>query len=105
MMVNWKEALLSEGFIEVGEFRVELSLDNTFLGIDYLPRLIVYDSETRRWYVLRNPIPKGTTLKESWKNAAEVLERIVSGIEEPLLPDEDVSSRFARTVRKFLGNR
>lgn len=38
--LNWKEVrerLLSEGFLEVGGFWIELTLDNTFMEVEYLP--------------------------------------------------------------------
>jgi len=96
--MDWRETLLEEGYIEVGNFRIELTLDNTFLDIDYIPRVAIYSKETGRWYVLRNPIERGNTLSEGWKNAVAMLERICAG-EEPLLPDEDVARRFSAALR------
>ncbi len=91
--MDWKKRLLEDGFIEVGPFRVELTLDNTFLEMDYIPRVAVYDGETARWYVLRNPIPKGTTLDEGWRNAVDVLEEVCRQ-ENADLGDPEVSRRF-----------
>ncbi|WP_367884074.1 hypothetical protein [Thermococcus sp. JCM 11816] len=73
--MNWKKQLREEGCLEIPGFRIELTLDNTFLDLDYIPRIIVYDEKTSRWYVLRNPpYPKekrwkrtGTTQLKYWK--------------------------------------
>ena len=94
--MDWKKRLLEDGFIEVGPFRVELTLDNTFLEMDYIPRIAVYDGETARWYVLRNPIPKGETLDEGWKNAVDVLEEVCRQ-KNADLGDCEVSRRFIET--------
>ena len=103
MMVkrDWTRRLREEGYLELGEFRLELSLDNTFMDLDYIPRVIIYDERTERWHVLRNPIPKGKTLEEGWDNAVEVLKRIARGEEEPDLGETEVTERFARTLRKL----
>lgn len=82
--MNWKKQLREDGYLEIQGFRIELTLDNTFLDLDYIPRIIVYDEKTSRWYVLRNPIPKGKTLEENWDNAVEVLEMIVKGRSSPI---------------------
>ncbi|BAD86294.1 hypothetical protein, conserved [Thermococcus kodakarensis KOD1] len=100
--MNWKKQLREDGYLEIQGFRIELTLDNTFLDLDYIPRIIVYDEKTSRWYVLRNPIPKGKTLEENWDNAVEVLEMIVKGEIEPNLGDEDVSNRFLRVLKRNL---
>lgn len=94
--MDWKKRLLEDGFIEVGPFRVELTLDNTFLEMDYIPRIAVYDGETARWYVLRNPIPKGESLDEGWKNAVDVLEEVCRQ-KNADLGDPEVSRRFIET--------
>jgi len=91
--MDWKKALLEDGFIEVGPFRVELTLDQTFMELDYIPRIAVYDEVTGAWYVLRNPIPKGETLDESWKNAVEVLEDVCRR-KNADLGNPEVSRRF-----------
>lgn len=96
---SWKRKLREEGCLEIPGFRIELTLDNTFLDLDYIPRIIVYDEKTSRWYVLRNPIPKGKTLEENWDNAVEVLEMIVKGETKPNLGNEDVSNRFLRMLK------
>ncbi len=98
--MDWKKKLLEEGFLELGPFRVELSLDNTFLDLDYIPRVIVYDEVSGSWYVMRNPIPRGETLSEGWKNAVDVLERACR-LEEVDLGDREVSRRFIEVFRKF----
>ncbi|WP_297510729.1 hypothetical protein [Thermococcus sp.] len=96
--MKWKRKLRDEGYIEVDGFRIELSLDNTFLDLDYIPRIIVYDEETSRWYVLRNPIPKGKTLEEGWDNAVEVLEAIARGDVEPILGNDEVGKRLRKAL-------
>ncbi|WP_366078594.1 hypothetical protein [Thermococcus sp.] len=101
MTMNWKRHLREEGYLEFGGFRVELTLDNTFMDLEYIPRIIVYDEETERWHVLRNPIPKGKTLEDNWDNAIEVLERIAGGVEEPIFGEPDVAVRFARALRSL----
>jgi len=98
--MDWKEKLLEEGFIEVGPFRVELTLDQTFMDLEYIPRVAVYDEVTGSWYVLRNPIPRGETLDESWRNAVEVLERVcLEGNAD--LGEEEVSRRFVAALRSL----
>ncbi|MBP1911321.1 hypothetical protein [Thermococcus stetteri] len=99
---SWKKKLREEGYLEIPGFRIELTLDNTFLDLDYIPRIIVYDEETSHWYVLRNPIPKGKTLEENWDRAVGVLEKIVRGELKPNFENEELSNRFLMTVRKFL---
>ena len=101
--MEWKRKLREEGFIEVGEFRVELSLDNTFMDIDYIPRVLVYSERTGRWHVLRNPIPKGRTLEECWDNAVRVLEKIARGLERPVLDDEGTSLRLWEVLKSLEG--
>ncbi len=96
--MEWKKRFREEGFIEVREFRVELTLDNTFMDFDYIPRIAVYDDLTGRWHVLRNPIPRGRTLEENWDNALRLLERIVAGDELPMLDDEGVSERLVNAL-------
>ncbi len=103
MAMEWTKHLRDEGYLEFGNFRVELTLDNTFMDLDYIPRVIVYDGKTGRWHVLRNPIPKGKTLEENWDNAIEVLERIARGEEDPVFGDEGVALRFARALRSLAG--
>ncbi len=100
--MDWKRRLREEGFLEIPGFRIELTLDNTLMGIEYVPRIIVYDEETERWYVLRNEIHGGRTFEEGWENAVSLLERILSG-EEPALIDEGVADRFLLAIRKHLG--
>ncbi|WP_456368642.1 hypothetical protein [Thermococcus sp.] len=99
---TWKKKLRNDGYLEIPGFRIELSLDNTFLDLDYIPRIIVYDEVTGRWHVLRNPIPKGKTLEEGWDNAVEVLESILTGEDIPKFGDEDVSKRFLKAARRYL---
>ncbi|WP_054840773.1 hypothetical protein [Thermococcus peptonophilus] len=99
--MNWEKQLREEGYLEIPGFRIELTLDNTFMEIDYIPRIIVYDEKTSRWYVLRNPIPKGgKTLEENWDNAVEVLEKVIRGELKPDFGNEDVSNRFLLAFRK-----
>jgi hypothetical protein len=101
---SWKKKLREEGYLEIPGFRIELTLDNTFLEFDYIPRIIVYDEVTSRWYVLRNPVPKGRTLEEGWDNAVKVLESILDGEDIPKFGDEDVSERFLKALRNFLSS-
>ncbi|WP_297497348.1 hypothetical protein [Thermococcus sp.] len=102
--MEWERKLREEGFIEVGDFRIELTLDNTFLDLDYIPRVIVYDEETSCWHVLRNPIPKGKSLKEGWDNAVKVLEAIARGDADPVLGDDEVGERLQKALRELYKN-
>ena len=95
-----KKRLLSEGFLEVGDFRIELTLDNTFLEIEYIPRIAVYSKSEDRWYVLRNPIRPGKRLDEGWRNAVDLLEGIVSGKVEPDFGGSEVEKRFVEVIKK-----
>ncbi|GAB6136624.1 hypothetical protein [Thermococcus prieurii] len=99
--MDWKRKLLEEGYIELDGLRIELSLDNTFMDIDYIPRVLVYSEETGRWHVLRNPIPKGRTLEEGWDNAVKVLEMITRGEVEPDLGDPEMGKRLVSVLRKL----
>lgn len=102
--VAWNAAkaqLLREGYLEVGDFRVELTLDNTFLDFEYVPRVAVYHGK-RGWYVVRNPIPKGERLDECWENAVSFLEKVVRGEVIPDLGEEEVSREFAEALRSTL---
>ena len=101
--MDWAKKLREDGFVEVSGFRIELSLDNTFMDIDYIPRVLVYSEKTGRWHVLRNPIPKGETLEESWDNAVEVLKRIAAGLEEPVLDDEETARLLGEVLRSLQG--
>ncbi len=102
MEMDWEKRLREEGYLEFDGFRVELTLDNTFMELDYIPRIIVYDGKTGRWHVLRNSIPKGETLDEGWDNAVEVLGRIARGEEKPLFGDEGVAERFVRALKSLV---
>ena len=99
--MDWKRKLREEGYIELDGLRIELSLDNTFLDIDYIPRVLVYAEETGRWHVLRNPIPKGKTLEEGWDNAVEVLDAIARGEVKPDLGEPSVEMRLVNVLRKL----
>ncbi|NJE10913.1 hypothetical protein [Thermococcus sp. MAR1] len=99
--MDWKKLLREDGFVEVDGFRIELSLDNTFMDLDYIPRVLFYDPPTGRWHVLRNPIPKGNSLEESWDNAVEVLEHIAAGNEKPILGDDAVAERFVEFLKRL----
>jgi len=99
--MDWRRKLREEGYVELDGLRIELSLDNTFLDIDYIPRVLVYSEETGRWHVLRNPIPKGKTLEESWDNAVDVLDAIARGEVKPDLGEPEVEERLVATLRKF----
>ncbi|WP_099209365.1 hypothetical protein [Thermococcus henrietii] len=99
--MDWKRKLLEEGYIELDGLRIELSLDNTFMDIDYIPRILVYSEETGRWHVLRNAIPKGRTLEESWNNAVKVLEMMVRGEVKPELEAPPVERRLVSALRKL----
>ncbi|WP_245612390.1 hypothetical protein [Palaeococcus ferrophilus] len=102
MPMEWKQKLREEGFLEVGPFRVELSLDNTFMDIELIPRILVYDGERERWHVLRNAVEKGDTFEEMWENAVKTLERIALGKERPAADDADFEERFARALELML---
>ncbi|WP_297068257.1 hypothetical protein [Thermococcus sp.] len=95
---DWKKRLREEGVLEIEGFRIELTLDNTFMDLDYILRIIVYDERSGRWHVLRNPISRGKTLEENWDNAVGLLERIAAGRELPMLGDEEVSERLAHAL-------
>jgi len=99
--MDWKRKLREEGYIELDGLRIELSLDNTFLGIDYVPRVLVYSEATGRWHVLRNPIPKGKTLEEGWDNAVRVLEAIARGEVKPELEEPTVENQLVAVLRKL----
>lgn len=104
MTVSWKRQLRENGFIEVGGFRIELTLDNTFMDIDYIPRIAVFWEENGRWHVLRNSIPKGRTLEEGWDNAVKLLEKIVAGEEKPMFDDPSVERAFVETLRVLISD-
>ncbi|QDA30395.1 hypothetical protein FH039_00485 [Thermococcus indicus] len=99
--MDWKKRLREDGFVEVDGFRIELSLDNTFMDLDYIPRVLFYDPPTGRWHVLRNPIPRGNSLEESWDSAVEVLCRILEGKETPVFGEEGVAERFLRALGRL----
>ncbi|WP_297514113.1 hypothetical protein [Thermococcus sp.] len=99
--MDWKRKLREEGYIELDGLRIELSLDNTFMDIDYIPRILVYSEETGRWHVLRNPIPKGRTLEENWDNAVKVLEAIARGEVKPDLGEPRVENQLVSVLRKL----
>ncbi|NJE61925.1 hypothetical protein [Thermococcus sp. 21S7] len=99
--MDWRRRLREDGFVEADGFRIELSLDNTFMDLDYIPRVLFYDPPTGRWHVLRNTIPKGKTLEDNWDNAVEVLERIAAGNEKPILDDVAVAKRFTEFLRRL----
>jgi RNA:NAD 2'-phosphotransferase (TPT1/KptA family) len=99
--MDWKRKLREEGYIELEGLRIELSLDNTFMDIDYIPRVLVYSEETGRWHVLRNPIPKGRTLEEGWDNAVKVLEEIAEGRIKPELGEPGVERCLVSVLRKL----
>jgi hypothetical protein len=107
MAMEWEEAkrkLLKEGFLEIPGFRIELTLDNTFLDLEYIPRIAVYWEGDGRWHVLRNPIPGGETLDEGWRNAVLILEKIIEGEMEPDLGDQMASDEFISTLRRTFGS-
>ncbi|AJC71568.1 hypothetical protein X802_04825 [Thermococcus guaymasensis DSM 11113] len=103
--VKWDEfrgQLLSEGFVELGDFRIELTLDNTFMDIAYIPRIAVYSRGRGKWYVLRNSIKSGNKLDEGWENAVEVLKKIISGDVQPDFNDPDLEMKFVESLRKYV---
>ncbi len=103
--VKWDEfrgQLLSEGFVELGDFRIELTLDNTFMDVAYIPRIAVYSRGRDKWYVLRNPIKPGNKLDEGWENAVKVLREILTGSAEPDFNDPDLEREFLETLRRHV---
>jgi len=99
--MGWKRELRENGYVEVDGLRIELSLDNTFIDVEYVPRVLVYSEETGRWHVLRNPIPRGETLEESWDSAVRVLEGIARGEVEPDLGHPFVEERLVQVLRRL----
>ncbi|NJE54325.1 hypothetical protein [Thermococcus sp. 21S9] len=97
--MDWKRKLREDGYIEFDGLRIELSLDNTFMDIDYIPRVLVYSEKTGRWHVLRNPIPKGRTLEEGWDNAVKVLDAIAKGELKPDLGEPAVEELLVRLLK------
>lgn len=72
--MNWKKQLREDGYLEIQGFRIELTLDNTFLDLDYIPRIIVYDEKLPAGTSSGTPYPKekrwkrtGTTQLKYWK--------------------------------------
>lgn len=98
--MDWRRKLRKEGYVELDGMRIELSLDNTFMDIDYIPRVLVYSEKTGRWHVLRNPISKGRTLEEGWDNAVKVLEAIAEGRVKPELGEPSVEEALIQALRR-----
>jgi len=102
----WREKL-AEGYIENGEIAVELTVGGE-CG-EYLPSLAMYDKEKDMWYYFDNDIPLGMTQDEAIKNAIEFFEKVILGLEKPVLkvspvkgaPDEvyEKLERFLRELR------
>ncbi|ASJ03683.1 hypothetical protein A3L09_01200 [Thermococcus profundus] len=103
--MDWKRQLREEGYLEIPGFRIELTLDNTFMDLDYIPRIAVFWEGDDHWHVLRNPIPRGSTLEENWDNAIAVLEKIVAGDEEPRFDDPEVEMAFKKAIKVLESDR
>ncbi|EEB73512.1 hypothetical protein [Thermococcus sp. AM4] len=99
---EFRELLLTEGFVELDDLRIELTLDNTFMDLEYIPRIAVYSGRTGRWHVLRNPIKPGKRLDEGWENAVEVLWKIITGSAKPDFGDPDLERDFLETLRRHV---
>lgn len=106
-MEEWKEQLREEGFIKVGDFFIELSIDMECPCKDdeVYPTITVYDNKTESWYYVDEPFEPVNNFTAAWEQAIKVLEDYINGREPRLkrtpkkfAPDE-VIKRFAEALK------
>lgn len=79
---GWKEKL-RRGILENNEILIELTLGGE-CG-EWLPSLALYDKERDSWYYFDNEIKTGFTEDEAFRNAIEFFEKLIIGLEVPVL--------------------
>lgn len=106
-MKEWKNLLRDEGFIKVGDFLIELSVDTECPCKDdrVYPTITVYDNKTGSWYYIDEPFEPVNNYTEAWKQAIKVLTEYVKGKEPRLkvtpkkFAPDDVIERFAHALK------
>lgn len=81
-MEGWK-GKLKRGILENEEILIELTLGGE-CG-EWLPSLALYDKEKDLWYYFDNEIRTGFTEDEAFRNAVEFFEKLIIGLEVPIL--------------------
>lgn len=107
--MDWKEKLRKDGYINVGEFVVELSLDMECPCKDggVYPAITVYDHKTERWYYIDEPFESVNNFREAWEIATKTLEGYIEGKTPRLkrspkkLAPDDVINRFIRALKEL----
>ena len=82
MSKMWREKL-RQGILENDEILIELTIGGE-CG-EWLPSLALYDKENDVWYYFDNDIMPGMTEEEAMRNAVEFFEKMVVGLEKPIL--------------------
>ncbi|AHF80217.1 hypothetical protein [Thermococcus paralvinellae] len=108
-MEEWKEQLREEGYIEIGDFFIELSIDMECPCKDdeVYPAITVYDNKTESWYYIDEPFEPVNNFTEAWEQTIKVLEDYINGREPRLkrspkkFAPSDVIQRFAEALKEF----
>jgi len=98
----WREKL-AEGYLENEEIVIELTVGGE-CG-EYLPSLALYDKKKKMWYYFDNDIPMGMTQEESVRNAIEFMEKVIVGLEKPILkisPVKEAPKEAYEKLERFL---
>jgi hypothetical protein len=98
----WREQL-KKGFIETDEFLIELTIGGE-CG-EWLPSLALYDKLNDTWYYFDNDMFPGDTKEEAERNALELFEKLVIGLEKPILkisPMKEAPKEVYERLEKFL---
>ncbi|KPU63421.1 hypothetical protein EP1X_03520 [Thermococcus sp. EP1] len=99
----WREKL-KQGFLENDEIMIELSIGGE-CG-EWFPSLALYDKKNDTWYYFDNDIPPGTDQEEGLRNAIEFFEKLVIGLEKPVLklsPLKEAPQEVYKKLTRFLG--
>ncbi|ALM74807.1 hypothetical protein [Thermococcus barophilus] len=106
-MEEWKERLKEEGYIEVGDFIIEVSVDSECPCKDdeVYPVIMIYDRETESWYYVDEPFDPVNNFTEAWEEGIKVLRDYINGREPRLkrtpkkFAPDDVIKRFAEALK------
>ncbi|NJE25621.1 hypothetical protein E3E22_03090 [Thermococcus sp. MV5] len=98
----WREKL-KQGFLENDEIMIELSIGGE-CG-EWFPSIALYDKENDTWYYFDNDIPPGADQEEGLRNAIEFFEKLVIGLEIPVLklsPLKEAPQEVYKKLTRFL---
>lgn len=102
-MEEWREKLKEEGFLEVGDFIIEVSIDPECPCKDEVlyPAVLIYDLKNEEIYYLDEPFEPVSNFKEALEQVFEWIERYKKG-ERPIMKRTPKKGAPEEVVQRFL---